>query len=84
MRIFRNPRFSVFIKNRDHLPPHCHVRFKDGSEVCVTIPLAEPMYGATINEEVRDAVLDNLDALTDAWDKLHPIKHQRNNGNQNK
>jgi hypothetical protein len=33
------------------------------------------MYGATIDWEVREAILNNLDALADAWDLLHPLKH---------
>lgn len=75
MRLFRNQRFGIYIRGIDHPPPHCHVRFKDGSQVCVMIPFVEPMYGATIDWEVREAILDNLDALADAWDLLHPAQH---------
>ncbi len=74
VRIFRNQTFAIYIRGIDHPPPHCHVRFTDGSQVCVMIPFVEPMYGATITWEVREAILNNLDALADAWDLLHPIQ----------
>lgn len=32
------------------------------------------MYGATISLEVREAIEDNLDAIADRWDALHPIR----------
>jgi hypothetical protein len=75
MRKIKSPRFNIYVRGNDHPPPHCHVRYKDGSNVSVTIPLIEPMYGATIDWEVRKAILDNLDKLTDEWDKLHPKQH---------
>jgi hypothetical protein len=36
------------------------------------IPLVEPMYGATINKDVRDEIENNLNTLTKAWEELHP------------
>lgn len=75
VRIYRNQKFSLYIKSLDHPPPHCHVRFKDGSQICVTIPFIEPMHGAIIDKEVKNAILENLDALSDAWDLLHPIPY---------
>lgn len=75
MKIFGNKKFSVSINEVDHPPPHCHVRFIDGSVVCVTIPFVEPMYGATISRDIRDAIEKKLDALTKAWDKLHPKRN---------
>lgn len=74
MSIYRTANFSIHVRGDDHPPPHCHVRFKDGSNVSVTIPLIEPMYGATISSEVRKAIEDNLDAIADKWDALHPIR----------
>jgi hypothetical protein len=72
MKVFGNEKFRIYVRELDHPPPHCHIRFGDKSEVCVTIPLMEPMYGATISREVRDAVYANLDALSQEWDRLHP------------
>ena len=87
MRIYRSQQFNIYIRALDHPPPHCHVRFPDGSFVCVTIPLIEPMYGATISGEIREAIENNLEALIDAWDTLHPerpkkIKSKRTNTNK--
>lgn len=75
MRVFRNQEFAIYIRGIDHPPPHCHVRFRNGSQICVMIPLVEPMYGASMDSDVKEAVLDNLDALADAWDLLHPALH---------
>jgi hypothetical protein len=72
--IYSTHNFSIHVWGDDHPPPHCHVRFKDGSNVSVTIPFIEPMYGATISLEVREAIEDNLDAIADRWDALHPIR----------
>lgn len=69
--------FSIHVRGDDHPPPHCHVRFKDGSDVSVTIPLIEPMYGATISSEVRKAIEDNLDAIADRWDVFHPVREPK-------
>ncbi len=72
MKIFGNERFSVYIHENDHPPPHCHVRFVDKSEVCVMIPIVEPMYGATISHEIREEIENKLEPLTKAWEKIHP------------
>lgn len=72
MKIFSGDKYIVSIHIDDHPPPHCHVRFGDGSEVCVMIPFLEPMYGATITREVRNDIEDHLDALASVWDRFHP------------
>ncbi|QOJ27847.1 MAG: DUF4160 domain-containing protein [Ignavibacteriales bacterium] len=77
MSIINTPNFSIHVWGFDHPPPHCHVRFKDGSSVCVTIPFIEPMYGATISYAVRKAIEDNLDEIVDYWDALHPIRQPK-------
>jgi len=71
VKIFGSNRFRVYVHELDHPPAHCHVRFGDKSEVCVTLPFVEPMYGATISREVREAIVENLDALIDKWETLH-------------
>jgi hypothetical protein len=76
MKIFGNERFRIYIREDDHPPPHCHVRFGDESEICIMIPLIEPMYGATISRDVYDAIENNLDLLTETWDKFHPKRHK--------
>lgn len=77
MSIYSTPNFSIHVRGNDHPPPHCHVRFRDGSDVSVMIPLIEPMYGATISSEVREAIEDNLDAIVDKWDALHPVRQPK-------
>jgi hypothetical protein len=64
--------FSIHVWGNDHPPPHCHVKFKDGTEVCVIIPSIEPMYGASINNEVKTAIMEHIDELADLWDKCNP------------
>jgi hypothetical protein len=76
MKIFGNRQFRMYIREVDHPPPHCHVRFGDKTEVCVTIPLVEPMYGAEINHRVRSAIEENMEGLTKAWDKFHPKRKE--------
>jgi len=80
MKVFGNERYNVYIHELDHPPPHCHVRFGDQSVVCVTIPLVEPLYGEYLSRAVRDDIENNLDALTKAWDRLHPKKRKTPKG----
>ncbi len=77
MSIYSTSYFGIYVWGGDHPPPHCHVRFTDGSIVSVTIPLMEPMYGATISSELRRAIEDNLDTIADRWDALHPIRESK-------
>ena len=72
MKVLETERFSVHIHEVDHPPPHCHVRFSGNEGICVMIPLLEPMYGATINRDVRSVLEDSLDMLADTWERLHP------------
>ena len=78
MKVFGNTKFKVYIYKNDHLPPHCHVRFADGSEVRVMIPLVEPMDGSTISKEVSEAIVNKLNSLTRIWDKFHPQRPKNN------
>ena len=82
--IFSTSRFSIHVRGDEHPPPHCHVRYKDGSDVSVKFPLIESMYGATIDNEVREAIEDNLDKLADAWDALYPIRPSKESKKQKK
>ena len=84
MRIFGNKFFSVFVYKNDHPPPHCHVRFGDRSDVCVTIPLIEPMYGAEISREVREEIENNLEELMETWDKFNPKRQKELSNKEDK
>ncbi len=75
-------KFSLHINANDHLPPHCHVRFPDKSEVRVQIPLIIPMDGTTITKEVAEAIIEHLDELADAWDEYHSPKNFKKDKNK--
>lgn len=72
VRVFGNKDFGVFVYKNDHPPPHCHVRFGDKSEVCITIPLIQPLHGAEISRVIREEIENHLDLLVGTWDKLNP------------
>lgn len=74
MRIVRSQQYTIHTYPNDHVPPHCHVRYADKSEISVDIPLILPRYGATISKEVEKLIEDNLEILGEAWDKLHEPK----------
>lgn len=70
MKVVHGAKFSIYVY-RDHPPPHCHVRFNDGSDISVDIPLMNPRYGASLTREVREAILENLDDICETWDTLN-------------
>ena len=70
MKVASAKKFSLYIYPNDHPPAHCHVRYKDGSDISVDIPLIIPRYGATISKEVEEFIEQNLDPLCDMWEKL--------------
>jgi hypothetical protein len=65
-----NP-FKIYVYADDHPPPHCHVRYNDGSEMSIDLPLLKPRYGETISKEVEKILKLNLDELCEAWEKLN-------------
>jgi hypothetical protein len=75
MKVVEYKSFKVYVYANDHLPPHCHVRYKDGSETSIDLPLLIPRYGATISKEIEEMLELNIDKLCNAWDKLYKIKN---------
>lgn len=71
MKVVRATNFSLYIYSDDHPPPHCHVRFKDGSDVSIDIPLIIPRYGATISKEIEEVIEKNLEKLCNVWEQLN-------------
>lgn len=71
MKVISKARFKIKVYPNDHPPPHCHVIYKDGSDVSVDIPLISPRYGATIPREVEEAIAKDLEKLCAMWDKLN-------------
>lgn len=74
MKVVKSAKYSIYIYSEEHLPPHCHVRYKDGSEVCVDIPLIIPRFGVTISKELANLIIKNIDKLCEKWDELNPSK----------
>jgi len=73
MKVVGNTKFSLYINQDDHSPPHCHVRYKD-KDISVQLPLITPMYGQKLPNEAKLMIENNLDVLCDVWDSLHPKK----------
>ena len=71
MKIIDNKKIRVYVYPNDHPPPHCHVRYNDGSEVSVDIPLIMPRYDATISKDVSELIQKNLDRICITWEKLN-------------
>ena len=74
MQIIGNTKFKIYVYPNDHPPPHCHVRYNDGSDVSVDIPLIMPRYGATITKEVEEMIRKNVDKICKAWEMLNEPK----------
>jgi hypothetical protein len=75
MKVLSNRNFKIYVYPNDHPPPHCHVVFRDGSDISVDVPLIEPRYGAKISKEVKIAIEEALDEICDTWDTLNPMKN---------
>jgi hypothetical protein len=81
MKVVGNKNYKIYVYPEDHPPPHCHVRFKDGRDVTVDVPLIEPRYGATISKEVRETIADNMEEICKAWEELNEKQHNENETN---
>lgn len=78
MLIFGNAKFKVYVYSDDHPPPHCHIRFSDGEDVSVDIPLIIPRYGMEISKNVEKAIVAHLEELCDAWEQLNKPRESKN------
>lgn len=59
----------------DHLPPHFHVRYKDGREALVTIANLEVLRGNLAQRELAAALAwanSNQAVLQAKWKELNP------------
>ncbi len=64
--------FKIYVYANDHNPPHCHVfweRFK--VSVVYLNPVAEGP-GDRLPRRGRQLVIEHLDELMAAWDRLNP------------
>ena len=73
--IKRFPQCRVVINDRDHNPPHFHVRMNDGREIWVKIDDLEIIHGKIAAREIAD-VLEwaggNQRFLHDKFEELQP------------
>jgi hypothetical protein len=76
MKVLNSSNFDVYIYTDDHPPQHCHIRFLDGSESIIGLPLLNLIHGVQIDKKVRMYLLENLETLTTKWDKLNPNKYE--------
>ncbi|MCW3111458.1 MAG: hypothetical protein JWQ09_5964 [Segetibacter sp.] len=75
MKVVNAVNFSIYVYPNDHPPPHCHVRYKDGTDISIDLPLVLPRYGATISKEVEELIESNIDKLCEVWEKLNQQKN---------
>lgn len=67
--------YGIYIYGMDHPPPHCHIRFSDGTELVVELPTLEPMYGGSISKDLKKVLIQNFETILDAWDELNPDRN---------
>lgn len=75
MRVMSDGFFDICVyaseaTQRHHLP-HCHVRSPNG-DVVVALPLLRVLVGKRLPKRARALLLNNLEAICDAWTKLNP------------
>ncbi len=75
VKIIGNKIFGVYVYPNDHPPPHCHIRFNNGSDISVDLPLIVARYGATISKEVKELIENNLEKLCESWEQLNGSKN---------
>lgn len=77
MPFVESDNFSVYVYDEDHPPPHCHVRFSNGKELVVTLPLLKPLHGGKLDKRVRRVLSENLDQLVSEWERLNPKRKRK-------
>lgn len=73
--IIRFASSTVTLYAADHLPPHFHVRLKDGREALVVIDTLEILSSSIPPRELREALHwagANQDTLRAKWKELNP------------
>lgn len=75
MKVIEGLNYDIYIYPDDHPAPHCHVRFYNGSESVVGLPLLNHICGTKIDKNVRKELYENIESLINNWEKLNPTKH---------
>ena len=75
MKVVSDGIFDVYVypseaMQRHHLP-HCHVRSKDG-DIVVSLPTIGVIVGSKLPKRAKDLVIENIDEIFLAWNKLNP------------
>ncbi len=75
MRVVTDGYFDIRVNymetiNRHHLP-HCHIKSPDGDTV-VNLLTLEIIVGKSLSKRARIFLLDNYDAVCEAWNKYNP------------
>ena len=71
MRVLAQGDVVVYIYPGDHPPPHCHVRYRSGKELRVTIPFLDVLTGGRMEKRVRRLLRNNIDLLVQEWENLN-------------
>jgi hypothetical protein len=68
--------YSVYVhaegSDRHHLP-HCHVRWKAGGSVPVSLATLMPLEG-TLTRTVRDLLREHRSEIIEEWNRLNPYR----------
>ncbi|MDP9046981.1 MAG: DUF4160 domain-containing protein [Bacteroidota bacterium] len=72
MKVLDGDGCAIYIYDEEHPPPHCHVIYTDKSEIVVGLPFLEGWYGKNVGRKLKRFLNENLETLTEAWDKRHP------------
>lgn len=70
-----NRLFRIRVYAGDHPPPHCHVRWSDGSESLVEIPNVRVIAGKKLTKEAESMIREHIDEICDEYDLLNPKIH---------
>jgi hypothetical protein len=74
VKVAQRGRVAVYVyaeEGQPHSKPHCHVVWKDGKAV-IELPSGHRLAGHRLPAAARELVLDEMDELVGAWDRLNP------------
>ncbi|MES1181543.1 MAG: DUF4160 domain-containing protein [Flavobacterium sp.] len=70
MKIAGNGKYSIYVY-KDHPPPHCHVRCKNGEEWIIEIPLLTDLFGQIMPKDMFKFLTENITAISVKWEELN-------------
>ncbi|MBI4497707.1 MAG: DUF4160 domain-containing protein [Chloroflexi bacterium] len=73
-RVVSSGPFSIYVyaeAGQPHHLPHCHVRWSEGSTQ-VALPTLRVLAGDPLPAAARRLLLDHLEAICGAWERLNP------------